>query len=197
MLVKSMNAAGTKRITSEQAVEALGDGRITSPKQLADALRPLNIAPKDIRIGGRHLRGYSLEVLVNYGNATLATPATDPKGNGEGRTCGIVENKGVSPQNEKIVHTSEKGGVDTSPEPRQLDFDKGGAAAEEPSRPGAKAAQTTVTEPAQTTEVATLRQGGGRPSPEPQDLDFDHEYTAASAGDADAPTKSRYGWEDL
>ena len=98
-LVRVMDATEKKHISSEQAVVDLGDGRITSAKQLVDALRPLNIAPKDIRIGGRRFRGYSLEALVNCGNAARAA---DPRGSAEGRTCGIVENKGVSPQNEKM-----------------------------------------------------------------------------------------------
>jgi hypothetical protein len=118
-LVEAIAAKGVEAFSSHQAVEALDDYRITSPKQLVDALRPRGIASKDIRIGDRHLRGYSLAMLVNFDNAT---PATDPRDNGKGRTCGIVENKGVSPQNEKIVHTSEKGGVDTSPEPRPPPF---------------------------------------------------------------------------
>ena len=73
-LVEAMDAKGVDRFSSDQAVEALDNYRITSAKQpaseLADILQSLDISPKQFKIHGQKFRGYTLADLTKVGGGT-------------------------------------------------------------------------------------------------------------------------------
>ena len=76
-LVAAMDAKGVEAFSSHQAVEALDDYRITSPKQLIDALRPLKIRTHQLKTKDGESRFYIRADLV--AGSETATPEPSPR----------------------------------------------------------------------------------------------------------------------
>ena len=94
-----MDAKGVDRFSSDQAVEALDNYRITSAKQpaseLADILQSLDISPKQFKIHGQKFRGYTLADLTKVGGVP---GSSHPRGSPVPGTRYLVDKKGVSPE---------------------------------------------------------------------------------------------------
>ena len=180
-LEEAMVAKGVEHLTAHQAVEALDDYRITSPKQLATVLALLKISSKRTRIGGdQRAHIYTLDALAEGAPGPRGPDGSYPRGASGPATWDSGDNKGVRRGNDVSCPSTEK--------LRGPATEAGPKAPEALGGPGARPAQTAGAELTQTAGAVTLRQGGGRSSPEPRQLAFD--------GD-DAPSESLINWKDL
>ena len=166
-LEEAMVAKGVEHLTSHQAVEALDDYRITSPKQLATVLALLKISSKRTRIGGdQRAHIYTLDALAKAAPGPRGPDGSYPRGASGPATWDSGDNKGVTRKTDVSCPGTEK---------------QRGPAARTLGGPGARSAQTA----------------GAAALPEPQGLDFDDKHTVLVVKDDDASAKPRYSWKDL
>ena len=99
-LEEAMAVRGVEHLTSDEAVEALDDYRITSPKELATVLAPLKIFSKRIRIDGQRAHLYTLDALAKGAPGPRGPDGSCLRGTSGTTTWDSVDNEGVTREND-------------------------------------------------------------------------------------------------